>query len=248
MSWKGKSVLAVVPARGGSKGIPRKNLRTVGGVSLVGWAARTAAALPWLDAAVLSTDDEEIASEGRRVGLDVPFLRPAELASDSAGSAGMWRHAWLESERHFGRRFDLSVLLQPTTPLRRPEDVERTVAALVEGGHRAAMTVSPLSAHYAPQKCLTLGPDGRVAPAFGRDVPSVARQALPSYYWRNGNCYAVRRDTLVDDLHIVEDDCVAVVLDEFQINIDEPVELELAEFVLARRAAAPPSGRPHHHA
>ena len=79
----------------------------------------------------------------------------------------MWRHAWLESERHFGRRFDCSVLLQPTTPLRRAEDVERTLQAMIEGGHRAAMTVSAVPAHYAPEKCLVLAEGGRIAPALG---------------------------------------------------------------------------------
>ena len=120
MAWQGRKVLAVVPARGGSKGIPRKNLCKVGGMSLIAHAARTARALDWIDRAVLSTDDEEMADEGRRHGLEVPFLRPAELASDTASGVDVWRHAWLESERHYGCRFDLSVLLQPTTPLRRP--------------------------------------------------------------------------------------------------------------------------------
>ncbi len=247
MTWNGTSVLAVVPARGGSKGIPRKNLRVVGGRSLIGWAARTAADLPWLDGAVLSTDDGEMAEEGRRCGLDVPFLRPEEFATDAAGSAGMWRHAWLESERHYGRTFDCSVLLQPTTPLRLAADVERTVDALITGGHRAAMTVSPLPAHYAPGKCLVIAEDGRVAAALGGPAGPVARQALPQVYWRNGSCYAVRRKTLVDDGLIVEEDCVGVVLDGFQVNIDEPVDLELAEFLFARRQGAG-SGRDGCHA
>lgn len=235
MSWKGRTVLAVVPARGGSKGIPRKNLRVVGDCSLVGWAARTISALPWLDAAVLSTDDAEIRAEGERHGLKAPFQRPAELATDEAGSAGMWRHAWIESERHFGMRFDCSVLLQPTTPLRRPADVERTLAAMLDGNHRGAMTVSRLPAHYHPGKCLALGTEGRVQPLLGgRMTEPVPRQRLEAGYWRNGNCYAVQRATLVDDLKIVDDDCVGVVLDEFQVNIDEPIELELADFLLGR--------------
>jgi len=133
MTWNSLSVLAVVPARGGSKGIPDKNLRKVGGWSLIEHSARTAAALSWIDRTVLSTDDEKIAEEGRRCGLEVPFLRPAALAGDLSPTVEAWRHAWLESEEHFGRRFDISLLLQPTTPLRRPEDVERTVRVMVEG-------------------------------------------------------------------------------------------------------------------
>ena len=93
MTWDGLSVLAIVPARGGSKGVPRKNLREVGGLSLIGWAAKTIADLPWIDQGVLSTDDVEMAEEGRLRGLEVPFLRPDELATDMADSVDMWQHA-----------------------------------------------------------------------------------------------------------------------------------------------------------
>ncbi len=234
MSWNDLSVLAVVPARGGSKGVPRKNLRNVGGVSLIGWAAQTIASLPWIDQGVLSTDDEEMAEEGRQRGLSVPFLRPGEFATDMADSVGMWRHAWLASEAHFDMRFDISILLQPTTPLRRLDDVARTVKAMIDGGHRAAATVSEVPGHFTPQKCLTVGEQGVIG-FFVEDGAQFAnRQKIPDYFHRNGVCYAVRRETLVDDGHIVEDDCVAVPVEGFVVNIDEPFELELAEFMLTR--------------
>ena len=93
MTWAGLSVLAVVPARGGSKGIPRKNLRKVGSLSLIAWAANTVGELAWIDSAVISTDDAEMAEEGKRYGLVAPFLRPIELASDVSSSVDMWQHA-----------------------------------------------------------------------------------------------------------------------------------------------------------
>ena len=95
MAYAGLSVLAVVPARGGSKSIPRKNLQKVGGVSLVGRAAHVARSLDWIDAAVISTDDDEITAEAVLRGLDAPFVRPADLSGDKATSVNMWRHAWL---------------------------------------------------------------------------------------------------------------------------------------------------------
>ncbi len=234
MAWNDLSVLAVVPARGGSKGVPRKNLREVGGLSLIGWAAKTIAELPWIDRAVLSTDDEEMAEEGRRRGLDVPSLRPGEFATDMADSVGMWRHAWLEAEEHFNTRFDISILLQPTTPLRRAEDVTRTVQAMVEGSHRAAASVSVVPGHFTPHKCLTVDNNGVIGFFVDDGAQYANRQKIPDYYHRNGVCYAVTRETLVDQGHIVEDDCVAVTVDGFVVNIDEPFELELAEFMLAR--------------
>jgi CMP-N,N'-diacetyllegionaminic acid synthase len=235
MTWNNLSVLAVVPARGGSKGIPEKNLRKVKGRSLIEHSARSAAALTWIDRSVLSTDDEKIAEEGRKCGLDVPFRRPAELAGDLSPTVDAWRHAWIESEAHYGARFDISVLLQPTTPLRRPEDVERTVRALVEGGHRAAATVSRVPGHYLPKKIVKLDDAGCLAFCTDQGARHTARQAIANYYFRNGICYAATRDTVVLDGQIAERDCIGVVIDEPIANIDEPLELDWAEF-LAQRA------------
>jgi CMP-N-acetylneuraminic acid synthetase len=235
VAYSGHAVLAVVPARGGSKGVPRKNLAHVGGKSLIERAALVIKALPWLDAAVLSTDDDEIAAEGRRCGLEVPFRRPAELSSDTAGAVEMWRHAWLECERLHNRKFELSVLLEPTSPLRQPQDVEKTVGVLLSGKHAAAATVSRTPAQYAPEKTLSLR-DGVITFAVPGGARIRQRQQLPAYYHRNGACYAVRRATLVDEGTIVERDCAAVIIERRLVNIDEPSDLELAEH-LARRDA-----------
>ena len=234
MAWEGRTLLAVVCARGGSKGIPRKNLAKVGGLSLIAHAARTALALDWVDRAVLSTDDPEMAEEGRRHGLETPFMRPPELATDSSKSADMWRHAWLASEEHYGCRFELSILLQPTTPLRRPEDVERTVRSLVSEGRGAAATIGRVPAHFAPERILKLGPEGRIEPYLGPEsVPSL-RQYAPTYYHLDGACYAITRERLMKGGQIFDDDCAGVIVDGFAVNIDEPFELELAEFMHAR--------------
>jgi CMP-N-acetylneuraminic acid synthetase len=237
MAFAGALVLAVVPARGGSKGIPRKNLQQVGGLSLVGRAGALAAQLPWLDAAVISTDDEEIAEEAERHGLARPFLRPDELASDTASSVEVWRHAWLEAERHYGVRFDVSILLEPTSPLRTVQDVEAVVRAVVEDGHAAAATVSPTPAHFTPHKTLLLAADGTISFYLDNGARFANRHLIPRYFHRNGLCYAVRRQTLVDANHIIEQDCFAVVVNRPVVNIDEPFELEMAEWLLRRGTA-----------
>lgn len=234
MSIRGMSVLAVIPARGGSKSIPRKNLQPVAGLSLIGHAARTVNSLSWIDRAILSTDDAEIAAEGERHGLEVPFLRPDALASDRAKSVDMWRHALLAAEEHYGTRFDISILIEPTSPLRRPEDLTRTVAAMLDADSAAAATFSRTPAHYTPHKTLTVDAQGRIGFYLSDHPPVTLRQEIPAYYHRNGVCYAVRRSTLVDGGTIIERDCVAVVIDRPLVNIDEPIELELAEFLLGR--------------
>lgn len=242
MSWPAPhgalSVLAVVPARGGSKGLPGKNLRAVGGISLVGRAARLASSLPWIDCAILSTDDVLIAAEGARHGINVPFVRPAELASDTASSADMWRHAWLAAEERYARRFDVSLLLEPTSPLRRETDLAATMTALVDSGHRTAATVSRAPAHFTPHKCLTVDDAGRIGFYRADGAGFATRQRIPAYYHRNGLCYAAMRAALVDDGEIIGDDCAAVVIDRPVVNIDDAFELELAEWLLTREMEA----------
>lgn len=234
MALQGNKILAVVPARGGSKSIPHKNLCKVGGVSLLGRAAQIAFALPWIDRAVLSTDDDRIIREGKAFGLSAPFLRPAKLASDSANSIDVWRHAWLACEDIDKTRYDISILLEPTSPLRTPTDVEATVRTLIRGDYKAAATVSPTPAHYSPQKSLLIK-GGRIRFYLADGARYSIRQKIPQYFHRNGICYAVTRDTLIKRRHILEEDCAAVIVGHPAVNIDESYELELAEWLLAKK-------------
>jgi len=234
MSYKGFKILAVIPARGGSKGIPRKNLCTVAGVSLVGHAAKAALSLDWIDRTVLSTDDDDIAAEGQKYGATVPFRRPADLASDRARSTDMWKHAWLASEDHFEEKYDISILLEPTSPLRRPEDIQTTVKTLIENDCDAAATFSRAPAHFTPHKCLTLDDNGIIAFYHEHGRQFSIRQKIPDYYFRNGICYAVKRRTLLEKEMIIEENCKAVVIERPVVNIDDLHELEYAEFLFQK--------------
>jgi CMP-N-acetylneuraminic acid synthetase len=234
MNYKGFKILAVIPARGGSKGIPRKNLCQLAGISLVGHAAKVAQSLEWIDRTVLSTDDEEIAKEGRKYGLEVPFMRPAELASDTAIAHDVWKHAWLTSEEHYNERFDISILLEPTSPLRRPEDIILTVDALLEGDCAAAATVSCAPAHFTPHKCLTLDENGIIGFYHQNGQQFSIRQKIPPYYFRNGICYALKRHTLLEKGMILEENCKAVIIARPVVNIDDQHELEYAKFLFGK--------------
>ncbi len=234
MAWQGVNVLAVVPARGGSKTIPRKNLCQLGGISLVGRTALVCKDLPWIDRAIISTDDREIAAEGKKYGLEVPFMRPPALAADGANSVDMWRHAWLASEEYYSCHFQISLLLEPTSPLRESSDLERTISILVEGGYDAAVTVSRTPAHYTPHKCLTVDENGLIGFYLEEGARYSMRQFIPAYYHRNGVCYAVKRTTLVEKREILGSNCAAVIIDRPVVNIDDKIELEWAEFLLSR--------------
>jgi len=239
MAWNDQKILAVVPARGGSKSILRKNLRQVGGLSLIGHAAKVATSLPWIDHAIISTDDPEMLEEGKRWGLESPFLRPSELAQDATSAVDTWRHAWLTCEEYYQCQFDLSIWLQPTTPLRKPEEVEQTVKTLVEGGHQAAATVSRVPGHFTPQKILTVDHKGVLHYFSQNGAQHNSRQTIPAYFYRNGLCYAVTRPTLLEKGLIIEEDCMGVLIDRPLVNIDEPIELEFANFLFQSPLSSP---------
>jgi CMP-N,N'-diacetyllegionaminic acid synthase len=234
MAWDGRTVLAVVPARGGSKGVPRKNIAEVGGLSLIARTAAVVKALPWVDRALCSTDDPDFAAEARAQGLDAPFLRPPELATDTASAVDVWAHAWLAAEAQHGMRFDLSVYLQPTSPFRTPAHVEATVQALVDGNRAAACTVSRVPGHFTPQKLLLRDEAGTLSHFTADAVLHKNRQTIPAYWYRNGYCYAALRRTVIERRHIVEEDCIGVPVEGPVVNIDEPFELEIARWLATR--------------
>lgn len=235
MSLNGLNILCVVPARGGSKSIPRKNLKEVAGISLVGRAALTVEKVDWIDAAIISTDDDEIADEARRYGLDVPFMRPVKLASDTATSKDMWLHAWQKAEIFYKKRFDISVLIEPTSPLRTPEDIQKSIKMVIDGAS-AVITVSPTPAHYTPEKTLVIKEENKLAYYIGSQGAKYHnRQSIPEYFHRNGACYAITRKHFIEDDMFLEG-ASALVIKRPLVNIDEDIELELAELLLSRKS------------
>jgi N-acylneuraminate cytidylyltransferase len=142
-------VVALVPARGGSKGLPGKNLRPLAGHSLIAYAARAARESAVVARAVLTTDAEDIAAEGRRAGLDVPFLRPVHLAQDDTPMKPVIDHALAALARE-GVEPDIVLLLQPTSPLRTPDHLRAAVRMLRESSADSVVSVVELPRHYSP--------------------------------------------------------------------------------------------------
>ena len=229
---QGKKILAVVPARSGSKGIPHKNLKNIGGVSLIGRAAITLSQAPFIDAKILSTDSSSYAEEGKQFGLEVPFLRPPHLSTDEAGAIETMQHALLESEKIYKTRFDILMIIEPTSPMRIVEDLNRAVSRLIASEADSAVTVSPLSTKAHPQKILKL--EGDRLRFFSDQGGSIqARQALNgNYFWRNGICYALIRNCLLENNAIFTDRTVAEIITRPVVNIDDPIDVKWAEFLL----------------
>ena len=221
-------VLAIIPARGGSKGIPRKNLARINGKSLVAYAAEAALSAKSIDKAVISTDDPEIREEGVRFGLEAPFIRPAELASDEASSIDTWRHAWLESENFYGVQFDVSVLLEPSSPNRTASDIDAAVDLLQKERADSVITVSDLDAHNAPEKLLQIDSTGRLRHFWSEKKHVSRRQDVGRYYVRNGICYVVTRDLLTQKNQIFSTSTIPMIISRQVINIDTAHDLLLA--------------------
>jgi CMP-N-acetylneuraminic acid synthetase len=233
--FEGHTILAVVPARGGSKGIPLKNIYPLGGKPLVAWTAETVRKLDFIDRAVVSTDHLEIVRVASANGLPAPFMRPETLSGDRIADWDVLNHALLEMERQDGRRYDVVVMLQPTSPFRRPEHVRDTVALLFSGGFDAVWTVSQTDskAHPLKQLCIRNGLLDYYDPAGAKIV---ARQQLEPVYHRNGVAYAIRRSCLVERRSIKGERTGAVVIREPLVNIDGEDDIRYAEFILSRPA------------
>jgi CMP-N,N'-diacetyllegionaminic acid synthase len=187
------SVLGLVPARGGSKGIPGKNARTFLGTPLVARAVDVAFASGVLDRVIVSTDDEAIAAIARAAGADVPFIRPAELARHETSTAAVVQHALVHACGE-GDEPDVVVVLEPTSPGRTPEHVREALALLRESGADSVASVSEVPHHFVPSKQLAIAGDGALTGADGTPIAALVhrRQDLPVSYAFDGVVYACR--------------------------------------------------------
>lgn len=227
-------VLAVVPARGGSKGLPRKNLALIDGHPLVGHAIRAARACPLLTRIVLSSEDEAVCEVAREYGADVPFIRPSDLAGDEAKSIDVTLHALEFVEQEEGRSYDAVCLLEPTSPLRTSEDVTAAVKLLSDSGADAVISVYRIETPH-PFKTLEIV-DGHLRPFLPQWRPNLLRQELPPVYAVNGAVYCVRRAALTRDRSFWGQCAAPYVMPGIRsINIDTEIDLEFAEFLLKKQ-------------
>lgn len=189
-------VLGLVLARGGSKGVARKNIRLLAGQPLLAYTAQAALAARRLTRVIVSTDDAEIAEIARRCALEVPFMRPAELARDETPSLPVVQHA-IERLEACGERFDAVCQLQPTSPFRAPGEIDACIELLEERGADSVMTVVPVPAEYNPHWVYFQNPDGSLHLSTGEVSPIPRRQALPPAWCRDGSVYVTRRDIVM---------------------------------------------------
>lgn len=227
-----KKVIAIIPARAGSKGVVNKNIKSLNGKPLISYTIQEAKKSNLIDKLVVSTDSIEIAELSKNSGAEVPFIRPEELSTDSSLTYDVVKHC-IEYYKNNGEHFDIILLLQPTTPFRTVETINKSINILknksiftsvvsvvdVEGNHplRMKKIEGDYLKNYIDQGFENMNP----------------RKELPKVYIRSGSIYAILTKSFYEEQSLVSNLCAPIILDKIEtINIDSPLDFEFCEFII----------------
>ena len=224
----GKRILAVIPARGGSKGVPGKNIRMAGGKPLIAWVIQAATKSRYIDRVIVSSDDAKIIDTATAFGCEAPFVRPGELAEDNRPTAGAVKHA---VETLPG--FDYVVTLQPTSPLTESGDIDDCIRRCVHTGSDACVSVT--ASDKSPFWMFTFAEDGTLNPVMGPDSLKTRRQDLPRVMVPNGAVYVTKCDFVVQRDTLYADRTLGVEMPkERSIDIDTELDFLFFETLLLK--------------
>lgn len=230
------NLLTIIPARGGSKGVPGKNTRLIGGKPLIAWTILAA-----LDSSaarsdlIVSTDSEEIASVSRSCGAEVPFVRPESLSDDKATSLSVMQHAVQFMESIAGSQYDWVLLLQPTSPLRTAEDIDNAILLADATDCDSVIAVTEKASEHP--RLAKFVKDGFLYPFLGETLEAARRQdCSPEAVFNNGALYLTRRNCIVEKEVILGERALAYRMPrERSIDIDDLLDFEIAELLLKRK-------------
>lgn len=222
-------ILAIIPARGGSKGVPGKNIKLLNGKPLLQYTAEIALQSENLAAVILSSDDDQIISLSKKIGIPVPFVRPAELAQDNTPTIDVVLHAlkWYENQEVF---FDAVCLLQATSPFRTLEFVNKAIAKFIASGCDSLISVQKVPHEYNPHWTFEVNEMGNLKIATGEDQIISRRQELPEAYHRDGSIYITKTEVLLQQ-HSLYGKSTSFIESqpEWYVNIDTLSDWEKAE-------------------
>lgn len=230
---KESRILSIIPARGGSKGIRKKNIKELNGKPLIVWTINTAISSMHVDRVIVSTDDKETADISKRFYAEVPFIRPSALATDGASTISVIEHTlkWLLENQSY--KSEAVLLLQPTSPLRTVDDIDSAVRLFRQNHTRAVVSVSESETH--PWLCNTLPEDNNMSEFLRPEVINKRRQDFPPYYQVNGAIYLAEIDYLFMQKGFMGPQTYAYVMPKDRsIDIDTPSDFEYAEFLLSK--------------
>ncbi|MBA7608369.1 CMP-N,N'-diacetyllegionaminic acid synthase [subsurface metagenome] len=226
--------LGLIPARGGSKGIRRKNTRHLSGKPLIAYSIECGLACPSIDKVVVSTDDREIAEFSREWGAEVPFMRPSELAQDETPMLQVMQHALETAENIYHKKVDTLVLLQPTSPLRKASDIEESLLIYLQDKDCQAV-ISGRIAHFNPYFNMAFLEEGYVRLAIPPSEDIGSRQKCPAVYDLDGTVWIYSREALMDiKKRIPPRTRLFEVPEERVIEIDTELDFKIAEFLMSQ--------------
>lgn len=230
--YKNKKILGIITARGGSKGIPKKNIRLLKGRPLIAYTILQAQKSKYIDKILVSTDDEEIAKISRKYGAKVQ-MRPEELARDNTPHLPVLQYVIKQLEGE-GHKTDIIVLLQPTSPFRTEGEIDRAIKKFMDNPKAdSLMSVAEVPGHFNPLWIKKIE-DNELFPFTGNKIKDVPRrQDLPKFYWKSGQIYIMKYNTLMKKNSLLGDRCIPHIIEakEF-VNIDSKFDFALAEFVI----------------
>lgn len=227
-----QSILGIIPARGGSKGIPRKNIKSIAGKPLIVWTIDAANSSKYIDRIVVSTDSEEIASVSKKYGADIPFIRPKNLATDKASSEAVIYHTLDFILHNEGKKYDYFILLQPPTPLRTQKHIDESIEKFVNNP-QAKSLVSICESLAHPYLMKIINDMGYVQDFIEQSTRIVTRQDLPPVFQLNGAIYIVRSDNFMANKSLYITPTSYYLMDKFSsIDIDDEFDFRIAEDIL----------------
>ena len=226
-------VLGIIPARGGSKSVPKKNIRLLAGKPLIAYTIETAQKCKMLDRTVVSTDDDEIAEVAKEYGGDVPFMRPKELALGDTPMIPVLQHAVSFIEKKEKIHVDVVVLLDPTSPFRGAEDIKACIQKLERENADSVVTVCEVE--HNPYFVMVEFCDNKLVPLIKSDEVITRRQDAHEVYRLNAAVYAAKRDVLMNTNKIITDNTMAIIMSqELSTHIDHVVDFEFAEYLMEK--------------
>lgn len=228
--YKDKRILAVIPARGGSKGIPDKNIIDINGTVLMDYTISEALCSKYIDKVIVSTDSEKIAQIAKQCGADVPFLRPKHLASDYSKTIDVMVDLIKQVSIRNNEEFDYVVLLQPTQPLRKVFHIDEAIEKIINNSYKSLLSVSLVDDH--PILIRTINSGGLLKNLLNVNS-SVRRQDFPTYYKVNGAIYINKIDEEFNEHTSLNDNLYPYIMDKkYDLDIDEPFDLEMLKVKL----------------
>ncbi|MDB4513393.1 acylneuraminate cytidylyltransferase family protein [Akkermansiaceae bacterium] len=226
-------MLGVIPARGGSKGVPRKNIKLLGGKPLIWYTLKSAKESKFLSECLVSTEDKEIKETAIGLGAEVPFLRPKELALDTTSTLPVLTHALSEME-HQGKYFDAVCILQPTSPFRSSGFIDKCIEKFIQTKADTLISVKKVPDHYNPHWTFEKDENGIARIATGESQIIPRRQLLPDTFYRDGMVYLVKRELLMTGDTLYGEKVVCLESQGENMNIDNMDDWEKAEKYISK--------------